>query len=721
MRGTAFSRACAERQWARPAVFLMVYATVAARLGEPAEVTARQFHRWRQPGPPCPQPSAQRVLEEMFGTPLHHLGFDLPEHRRRDTAAPPVAAAEPPPAALRFAVLGPVRVRRGDEPLAAGRPQERALLCALLMRRGHTATAQELMDAVWGGKPPRRALATLRTYAFQLRKTLGPRALVSDSGGYALHMPPEALDLVVCEGYEAQARIARAAGELPRARTLLHKALDLWDGEPLGGVPGPYAQAQRARLTEWRLTLLQTRLELDLELGHHTAAIAELTALSFEYPLRERLRALQMLALYRGGRQAEALRVYTDTRRLLAEELGVDPGPELTELYQNVLCASPALARPTAPRRRPPAKDTVPYASPRPAPPPAQLPAESADFTGRAALVHRLAEQLPRAQGAVMPVLAVRGLGGVGKTALALRVAHTVRGHFPDGQLYADLLGHGAGPADPGAVLAAFLRALGVPAAAVPEGTPERAALYRSTLAGRRVLVLLDNAHDGPQIRPLLPGAPGCAALVTSRARLADLDGARPLDLDVMTPDEALTLFTRAIGEERAEAEPVACRETVAACGFLPLAIRIAAARLSARPAWTIAALAARLADERGRLDELRIGDLTVASCFASAYRRLRPDQARAFRLLALADGPDLSLPVAAALLGRDRRDPDVEPLLDSLVDSGLLESPAPGHYRYRALIRLYARRRADTEAEADVAGGDGGDQLLTATPLKNV
>ncbi|WP_245881793.1 AfsR/SARP family transcriptional regulator, partial [Streptomyces milbemycinicus] len=368
----------------------------------------------------------------MFGTPLHHLGFDVPEHRRRDTAAPPVAAAVPPPAALRFTVLGPVRVRRGDETLAAGRPQERALLCALLMRRGHTATAQELMDAVWGGKPPGRALATLRTYAFQLRKTLGPRALVSDSGGYALHMPPEALDLVVCEGYEAQARIARAAGELPRARTLLRKALDLWDGEPLGGVPGPYAQAQRARLTEWRLTLLQARLELDLELGHHTAAIVELTALSVEYPLRERLRALQMLALYRGGRQAEALRVYTDTRHLLAEELGVDPGPELTELYQNVLCASPALAHPTVVRRRPPAKDTVPYASPRPA----QLPAESADFTGRAALVHRLAEQLPRAQGAVMPVLAVRGLGGVGKTALALRVAHTVRGHFPDGQLY---------------------------------------------------------------------------------------------------------------------------------------------------------------------------------------------------------------------------------------------------------------------------------------------
>lgn len=688
MRGTAFSRACEERRWARPAVFLMVYATVATRLGEPQEVTARQFHRWRQPGPPCPQPSAQRVLEEMFGTRLHRLGFDVPEHRRRDTAAPPAGAAEPPPAALRFAVLGPVRVRRGEETLAAGRPQERALLCALLLRRGHTATAQELMDAVWGGKPPRSALATLRTYAFQLRRTLG-RALVSDSGGYALHVPPEALDLVVCEGYEAQARSARAAGDPPRARKLLRKALALWDGEPLGGVPGLYAQAQRARLAEWRLTLVQTRLELDLELGNHTEALAELTALSVEHPLRERLRALQMLALYRAGRQAEALRVYTDTRHLLAEELGVDPGPELTELYQNVLCASPAVARPPAPRRRPPAGDTAPYVSPRPA----QLPAELADFTGRATLVHRLTEQLSCAQGAVMPVLAVRGLGGVGKTALALRVAHAARGHFPEGQLYTDLLGPGPGAAHPGAVLGAFLRALGVPAAAVPAGTSERAALYRSTLAGRRVLVLLDNALDGTQIRPLLPGAPGCAALVTSRARLADLDGTRPLDLEVMSPEEALTLFGHAIGEERAEAEPAACRDTVAACGFLPLAIRIAAARLSARPAWTVFALAARLADERGRLDELRMGDLTVTSCFAPAYGRLRPDQARAFRLLALADGPDLSLETAAALLGLDRCDPAVEPLLDSLVDSALLESPAPGRYRYHDLVRLYARQ----------------------------
>ncbi|OMI36047.1 AfsR/SARP family transcriptional regulator [Streptomyces sparsogenes] len=705
MRGTAFSRACEERRWTRPAVFLAVYAAVAARLGESQELTARQFHRWRQPGPPCPRPAAQRVLEEMFDTPLHHLGFDVPAHRRRDTVAARAATAEAPRAALRFTVLGPVRVRRGEEELAAGRPQERALLCALLLRRGRTATAQELVDAVWGGKPPRSALPTLRTYAFQLRRTLGPGVLVSDSGGYALHTPADALDLMVCESYEAQARSARAAGDSPRARSLLHQALALWRGEPLGGVPGPYAQAQRARLAEWRLTLLQARLELDLDLGHHTEALAELTALSVEHPLWERLRALQMLALYRGGRQAEALRVYADIRHLLAEELGVDPGPELTELYRNVLCASPALAPAPSPRR-PPAEAAGPYHAPRAA----QLPAEPADFTGRDTLVRRLTGRLAGAPDPVPPVLALRGPGGVGKTALALRVAHAVRGHFPDGQLYADLLGQDPAPADPAAVLGAFLRALGIPAPAVPDGTPERAALYRSTLAGRRVLVLLDNARAGAQVRPLLPGAPGCAVLVTSRARLADLCGAHAVDLDVMSPGEALVLFARVIGEERAAAEPEACRKAVAACGFLPLAVRIAAARLAARPAWTVAALAALLADERGRLDELRIGDLAVASCFASAYGRLAPEQARAFRLLALADGPELSATTAAALLGRDRRDPSVGALLESLVDSGLLESPAPGRYRYHELLRLYARHRADVE-----------DQPFTATALKNV
>ncbi|PLW73643.1 AfsR family transcriptional regulator, partial [Streptomyces sp. DJ] len=250
---------------------------------------------------------------------------------------------------LRFALLGPVRVWDGENPLNAGSPQQRAMLAVLLLRRGRTATAPELIDAMWGEEPPSQATATLRTYASRLRKVLGASALVTEAGGYALRVAPGALDLARAEVLASEAEKRRAAGDPRRARELLTEALGLWDGEALAGTPGPYMEGQRSRLTEWRLALLESRLELDLELGGHTEAVSELTALSAEYPLRERLRSLLMLALYRGGRQAEALGLYADTRRLLADELGVDPGPELTELHQRILRADPALAAQEAP------------------------------------------------------------------------------------------------------------------------------------------------------------------------------------------------------------------------------------------------------------------------------------------------------------------------------------------------------------------------------------
>jgi diguanylate cyclase (GGDEF)-like protein len=498
---------------------------------------------------------------------------------------------------LRFAVLGPVRAWRGDEPISTGAPQQRALLAALLLRGGRTATAPELLDAVWGESPPNTALAALRSYAFRLRKALGPDALVTDSGGYALHVAPDALDCTVVERLTAEADKVRAGGDAAHARRLLYSALDLWVGEPLAGLPGPHAETQRSRLTEWHLGLIETRLELDLELGAHTEAVSELTALSAEHPLRERLRALLMLALYRSGRQAEALGVYADTRRLLAEELGIDPSAELSDLHQRILEADPSLAAPA-----------TASAGPAEIARPAQLPATVADFTGRTAFVRELGEQLAAASegSGVMAVSAVAGIGGVGKTTLAVHVAHAAREAFPDGQLYVDLQGTDARPAEPEAVLGAFLRALGVPNPAIPETLAERAALYRSTLDGRRVLALLDNAYDAAQIRQLLPGTPGCAALVTSRVRMVDLAGAHLVDLDVMSPEEALLLFTRIVGEERVAGERQAALDVVGACGFLPLAIRIAAARLAARRTWTVSVLAAKLADERRRRDELQ-------------------------------------------------------------------------------------------------------------------
>ncbi|MFF9900454.1 BTAD domain-containing putative transcriptional regulator [Streptomyces longispororuber] len=586
----------------------------------------------------------------------------------------------------RFSVLGPVRARLGDAQLSTGSPQQQALLAALLLRNRRTATASELIDAIWGEEPPSQALAAIRTYASRLRKVLPPGTLVSESGGYAVRIADGALDLTEAEALWTQAERARAHGELCEARALVNEALSLWDGEPLANVPGPYAEAQRTRLEEWRLQLVEARLDMDLEQGRHAESVSELTALTAAHPLRERLRELLMLALYRSGRQAEALAVYADTRRLLADELGVDPRPGLQELQQRILQADPALAEPAAPAAEPAAGIVRP----------AQLPATVQDFTGRVSFVKELSDILSTAEGRVMAVSALAGIGGVGKTALAVHVAHAARPHFPDGQLYVDLQGAGPRVAEPETVLGAFLRALGTADSAIPDTLEERAALFRSVLDGRRVLVLLDNARDAAQVRPLLPGTEGCAALVTSRTRMVDLAGAHLVDLDVMSPDEALQLFTKIVGEERVASERKAALDVVAACGFLPLAIRIAASRLASRRTWTVSTLAAKLADERRRLDELQAGDLAVAATFELGYGQLEPAQARAFRLLGLADGPDISLTAAAAML--DLPVEDTEDLLESLVDTSLLESAAPGRYRYHDLVRLYARACAERD-----------------------
>jgi DNA-binding SARP family transcriptional activator len=601
------------------------------------------------------------------------------------------SGTEPPGDGLRFAVLGPVRAWRGEEQISAGAPQQRALLAVLLLRGGRTATAPELLDALWGDTPPNTALAALRSYAFRLRKALGPDTLVTDSGGYAIRIPGEALDATVVEQLAAEAEKIRG-NDPERARDILVSALDMWHGEPLAGLPGPFAETQRVRLAEWHLSLIEIRLELDLELGAHTEAVAELTAITAEHPLRERLRALLMLALYRSGRQAEALGVYADTRRLLAEELGIDPSVELSELHQRILEADASLA---------PAHGGAAGNAPEIVKP-AQLPATVADFTGREAFVRELGHQLSEASqgGGVMAVSAVAGIGGVGKTTLAVEVAHIARESFPDGQLYVDLQGTSPRPTEPEAVLGSFLRALGVADAAIPESLADRAALYRSTLDGRRVLALLDNAYDAAQIRQLLPGTPGCAALVTSRVRMVDLAGAHLVDLDVMSPEESLLLFTRIVGEERVRSERQSALDVVAACGFLPLAIRISAARLAARRTWTVSVLADKLADHRRRLDELRAGDLAVKATFALGYGHLSPAQARAFRLLSLPEGPDISLDAAAAVLDLDRY--TTEDLLEALVDISLIESAAPARYRYHDLLRLYARECAESDESPD-------------------
>ncbi|MFD9903502.1 BTAD domain-containing putative transcriptional regulator [Streptomyces sp. NPDC059063] len=601
---------------------------------------------------------------------------------------------------LRFVLLGRLRAWRGDRELELGSPQQQAFLAVLLLRQERAASVGDVVEALWGGNPPPRAVGALRTYASRLRKLLeperaageSPRILVSVPDGYALHVPREAVDLARFEDHVASAGRARAAGQLAEARARLRLALEPWQDDPLPGIPGAAMDAHRARLADQRLTALESRLQLDLELDGPQSVLAELADLAAHHPLRERLRALQMRALHRDGRTADALAVYDETRLLLSEELGLEPGRDLAE----------ARALLTAP------DTTGSTGLPDPAAPPplpAQLPGDLPDFTGRATLVADLCALLTSDHPGAAAMVAVSGAGGVGKSALAVHVAHRVRESFPHGQLYMDLQGVGGHPADPAAVLGSFLRALGVDDAVIPEGLAERSALFRARLDGRRVLVLLDNAHGPEQIRPFLPVLPSCAVLVTSRAKLAGPASARLVDLDVMTPSEALELLGKVLGRDRVAAEADDAARLVSACGHLPLAVRIVAARLATRPAWPLGALHGRLADERHRLAELRVADLTVEAAFALGHAQLRPDQQRAFRLLALPDGPHVSSAAAAAVLGLP--EPEAEALCESLVDASLLESPTPGRYRYHDLLRLYARGRASAEEspEGQAAG----------------
>jgi DNA-binding SARP family transcriptional activator len=624
---------------------------------------------------------------------------------------------------VRFRLLGPLEVWTGQDWSGIGAPKWRALLAALLLNPGQAVSTDRLAAELWGDDPPDRATNLVSVYVLRLRRALGDpegRVLTTRAPGYQLLLGPGDLDAEWFETLAGQGRAALADGDPRRAADKLAEALGLWRGQALADIPpSALVTAEAGRLEESRLSALELRIEADLGCGRPAQLVPELRRLLSDQPLREGLWALLIRALDGAGRHAEALAAYGQAREVIAEELGVDPGPELQRLYQAMLAADavPPPAPPEAPPGEAPPGAATPEAHGRRVSPasaarrvPAQLPADVADFTGRAGPLERLyglvSGTRPRANGAVA-VAVVAGTPGLGKTTLAIHAAHRLRPDFPDGQLYASLRGGSEHPVPPDDVLARFLRDVGVDGARVPVDAEERAAMYRTRLAERQMLIVLDDARDAAQVRPLLPGTGSCAVIVSSRHRLSDLAGSRLIDLDVLDQGEADELFTRIIGTDRAEAEPGPVRDVLVVCAGLPLAIRIAGARLAARRSWTVRTLADRLADQRRRMDELTAGDLAMRACFQVSFDALphrngtSTDPARAFRLLGVWQGPSIGLPAAAALIGQPEW--PVADALEVLVDAHLLESPAPDRYRLHDLLRDYAaeRARADDPPQA--------------------
>ena len=605
-------------------------------------------------------------------------------------------------------MLGPLEVRVGERLVSVPAAKQRTLLAALLLHANQVVSVERLIDLLWGEHPPASARVTLQSYVLRLRRVLHPPAdgdegsgvLATRPPGYLLHLEPGSLDLHRFQGLVEAAQQALSHGEPAQAATRLREALGLWRGSALCDVDSDALRwVEAPRLEELRLAALEARVDAELQLGLHARLVGEVQALVAAHPLRERFAGQLMLALYRSGRQADALEVFGATRRRLVEDLGVEPEEALQRLHRAILTGDPALHHLAA--------DAGP---PGPIPRPTQLiprelPSPIAEFTGRTRELELLAQLLDvtdTTAGRPVVISAIDGMGGIGKSALAIQAANRLAERFPDGQLYVNLHGAtpGQAPRSPLHALAQLLRSLGLDPAAIPAQVEEAAVRWRSLAAGRRLLLLLDNVHNAAQVRPLLPGSPTCAVVVTSRQVLGSLEGARSLHLDVLAHEHALELLGRIGGRQRVAAEPEAVAEVVRWCGRLPLAIRIAGARLAARPAWPVSELADRLADATRRLDELTVEGLAVRAAFDVSLQLLQrsPDlvdqaAAAAFGLLSLPEGPDIGVAAAARLL--DQSESTTRTLLERLVDTHLLETPWPGRYRFHDLVRVHARQHA--------------------------
>jgi len=579
---------------------------------------------------------------------------------------------------VKFAVLGPVEVSVDGETLDLGPARQRCVLVALLVDAGRPVTVERLATRVWGERPPRSVPESLRSYLSRLRQTFSgvpAVALTRQPAGYLLATGDAGVDL---RDFGRLVKEAATAGDDEDARRLYDEALGLWRGEPFEGLDSPWLTEVRESLWQQRFAAELDFADVCLRLGRHADVVATLTQRAREYPLDERLAGQLMLALHRSGRTAEALAHFDDLRKALSTELGVDPGPALARVHLDLL-KSDAIVDTAMPR---------------------QLPAAPVLFSGRAGELAALDHDAP--------VRVVHGPGGVGKTWLALRWAHDNAPSFPDGQLYVNLRGFGpAGTAvDAGAAVRGFLGALGVPPERVPHEPNAQVGLYRSTLHGKRVLVVLDNARDAEHVRPLLPGHGGCVVVVTSRDRLAGLvaaEGARALELALLTADQARDLLVRRLGADLVVAEPRAAEQVIARCAGLPLALAVAAARVPRHVPLPLARLARELGEPHG-LDPFGSGDTStdVRAVFSWSYQALSPAAAHLFRLLGLHPGPDVTPAAASALAGLPVH--RVSRSLAELVRAHLIGEHTPGRYAFHDLLRMYAIEQSGLEPDGDAA-----------------
>ncbi|MFG1776391.1 BTAD domain-containing putative transcriptional regulator [Micromonospora sp. NPDC049048] len=615
-----------------------------------------------------------------------------------------------PPARLRFRLMGPVEFHDGVQWRGIGSAKQRALLAMLLLKADQVVSLEQLVAELWDDHPPASASGLVAGYAWRLRRALDDRdgqVLTTRSPGYRLVVAPETIDIGECERLIRQAHADLAAGLPEAAVEGFDAALALWRGVPLADVrPTPLVMAEVARLEETRIATVEARIGAELELGRHSMLLPELKVLVSQHPLRERLHAHLMTALYRDGQQAVALGAYRDLRRLLVDELGIEPSESLRELEQRILRNDPSL-RLHHPGARPPARVATP------SPPAARFPADPVTLHGRDSELARLVDGVRSGRLCV-----VQGLAGAGKTALAVRAAHALAAEYPGGPVFVPMGGGTSdGPAEAVRAVRVLAEALGLPS---PTGD-HSASGWSTLLTGRRVLVVLDDVATAAQVRVLGPVPAGSALIVTSRSGMTALDGAARVPVASLDTDDALDLLRYHLGAERVDAEPEAARTLVRRCDALPLALRIAAARLATRQNWSLAAFADRLADPAGRLDALACESMAMRDCLAGAVRVLARYGdgdglgLRTLRLLGRLDRGTVSVSNLAALSGQPPAAAEVA--AERLVDAGLAEALPDGRYRIPELVRAHVRELGRSPECDQVVGLNAQRRTTTARP----